>query len=221
MHLLKALETSPLLARSVPFLIFVGLTFLQGQFGESSRYWFYLAKTIVGIWFIWLIRPWIEEMRWKLSWEGLMVGFAVFGIWVGLDNLYPKLGQAGKVWNPHLEFGTGSSLAWLFVVVRILGSTLVVPPLEEVFYRSLFYRYIVNPSFQTVPFRYFQWTPFLLTSAIFGFTHYQWLAGILCGLAYQGLVIWKGRLGDAIMAHATTNLLLGLWVIRQGAWQFW
>jgi hypothetical protein len=79
----KALETSPLLARSVPFLIFVGLTFLQGKFGESSRYWLYLIKTLVGFSFVWMIRPWVEEMRWKFSWEGLMVGFAVFGGWVG------------------------------------------------------------------------------------------------------------------------------------------
>ena len=217
----KKLIRSPLLVRSVPFLIFVGLTFFQGKLGESSRYWLYVVKTLVGAWLIGTIRPWVEEMRWKFSWEGILVGFAVFGIWIGLDSWYPKFGQAGRPWNPHSEFGLDSTLAWLVVVVRILGSSLIVPPLEELFYRSFVYRYAVNPAFQSVPLGYFGWVPFLFTSAIFGFAHYEWLAALLCAFAYQGLVIWKKRLGDAITAHATTNLLLGLWVVRHEAWRFW
>ena len=62
----------------------------------------------------------------------------------------------------------------------------------------------------------------LITSIAFGLVHpQQWLAGILCGFAYQGLVCWKKRLGDAMTAHAITNLLLGLWVIWKNAWNFW
>jgi CAAX prenyl protease-like protein len=67
----------------------------------------------------------------------------------------------------------------------------------------------------------FGWTPFLATAAIFGFAHHEWLAGILCGFAYQGLVCWKKRLGDAMTAHAITNFLLGVWVVWRGAWHFW
>ena len=105
--------------------------------------------------------------------------------------------------------------------MRILGSTFVVPPIEEVFYRSFLYRYLVKNDFLSIPLGAFAWTPFLVTSAVFGFAHFQWLAGILCGLAYQGLVCWKRRLGDAMTAHAVTNFLLGLWVVYRGAWQFW
>jgi CAAX prenyl protease-like protein len=112
-------------------------------------------------------------------------------------------------------------MAWFFIVVRIVGSTLVVPPLEEVFYRSFVYRTIAASDFQKVPLGYFAWVPFLVTSAIFGFAHYQWLAGILCGLSYQWLVIRKGRLGDAMTAHAITNFLLGVWIVWQGDWKFW
>ena len=99
--------------------------------------------------------------------------------------------------------------------------TLIVPPLEEVFFRSFLYRYLIRADFLSLPLGGFVWKPFVITSLVFGLEHREWLAGILCGFAYQGLVCWKRRLGDAISAHATTNFLLGLWVIGKGAWQFW
>jgi CAAX prenyl protease-like protein len=231
MHRVKA---SPLLARVVPFVVFLLLTSLQGQFGEASKFWFYCAKTIVGGWLLWSLRDAIREMKWAFSWEAVAVGVAVFVMWVGIDPFMPgqkailvKLGLSKPptepltFWNPLAHFTDASALGWLFVVVRILGSSIVVPPLEEVFYRSFLYRWIAKPDFESLPLRHFAWKPFLITAVVFGVSHEQWLAGILCGFAYQGLVIWKGRLGDAMTAHGITNLLLGLWVVWKGAWHFW
>jgi membrane protease YdiL (CAAX protease family) len=241
----KKMQESAVLARVAPFAVFLVLTALQGHWGEGLRYWVYLAKTIVGVALIWMMRPVVAEMRWAFSWEAVVVGVAVFVIWVGLDGWYPSLDElmrkylcpllksigleswcpqpaANKLpWNPNAQFGQGSALAWVFVVVRILGSSIVVPPLEEVFYRSFLYRYIVKPDFLAVSLGTFQAVALVLTAVIFGFTHYEWLAGILCGFAYQGLVIWKRRLGDAMTAHAITNFLLGVWVVWRGVWHFW
>ena len=139
------------MARVAPFVIFLGLTFCQGQFGAASAYWFYLAKTLVAVWLIWEMHPLVLEMRWAISWEAVVIGIGVFVLWVGLDPFYPKFLTSGVVWNPHEQFGENSALAWLMMVTRILGSTLVVPPLEEVFYRSFLYRYIVKPDFLSVP----------------------------------------------------------------------
>jgi len=228
--MLSKVKNSPMLVRVVPFAIFLVLTFGQNYFGETGRYWFYLAKTVVGVWLIWIVRPLIPEMRWQISWEAIMVGVAVFVMWIGLgdflrllgiDPSFSELKLSGKSWEPLTTFGSGSPQAWFFIGVRILGATLVVPPLEEVFFRSFLYRFIAKPDFQSIPLGQFILTPFLITGAIFGFEHREWLAGLLCGFAYQGLVIWKKRLGDAICAHALTNLLLGLWVIWKGAWHFW
>ena len=55
--------------------------------------------------------------------------------------------------------------------------------------------------------------PFFATAVVFGFSHNEWLAGILCGAAYQWLVLRKNRLGDAMTAHAITNFLLGAWIV--------
>ena len=234
MCLRKFLSVSPMMARVAPFVIFVLLTAAQGKCGPASAYWFYFAKTLVGLWLLLEIRPLVTEMRWAFSWEAVAVGVAVFAVWVGINgewttqnSLWVKLGfshapaKAASVWNPNDQFGAGSALAWLFIVTRILGSTFIVPPLEEIFYRSFLYRYIASQNFLTVPLNKFLPVPFLVTALIFGFSHNEWLAGILCGAAYQWLVIRKNRLGDAMTAHAITNFLLGVWVVWKGAWNFW
>lgn len=226
------LANFPAAARVAPFAVFLVLTFCQSWFGEEGRYWFYLAKTVVGAWMLWTVRGVVREMRWKVSWEAVVAGVVVFVVWVGLDRIVPtqqelwvKLGlskaPATPSWNPFVPFGSGTALGWFFVTVRILGSSLVVPPIEEVFYRSFLYRWIARPDFVSVPLGQFAWKPFLLTALIFGFAHNEWLAGILCAVAYQGLVCWKKRLGDAMTAHAITNFLLGVWVVWRGAWHFW
>ena len=75
--------------------------------------------------------------------------------------------------------------------------------------------------FEAMPLSRFHGRSFVVTSALFGFEHFQWLGGILCGLLFQFLVVRKGRLGDAMFAHAITNFLLGLWIYWKGARQFW
>ena len=219
-HFREKLKGSPIYARVAPFVIFLLLTSAPSVLGEGTRFWFYFGKTFVGAWLVWEMRAFVPEIRWAVSWEAIVVGIAVFGIWVGLDQFYPQAKASGPVWNPHAEFGQGSATAWLFIVVRILGMTFVVPPLEEAFYRSFLYRYFVRTNFLEMPLRQFHPTSFLVTSIIFGVSHQQWLAGILCGFAYQWLVIRKDRLGDAMTAHAITNFLLGAYVVMQGDWKF-
>lgn len=214
------LAPHPALTRALPFFVFVGLTALQGQFGEASRFWLYLLKTLTGAWMLWAIKPLVAEMRWGFSWQAVGVGVVVFALWTGLDGYYPKPGR-DEPWNPHLFFGRDTSMAWFFIGVRVVGSCLVVPVLEEVFFRSLAYRYIANQDFLAVPLKQFLPLPFFVTAAIFASEHREWLPGLFCGLLYQGLVIRTGRLGDAITAHAITNALLAWHVISKGGWHFW
>lgn len=235
MRLLKKFfSASPAAARVAPFLVFLALTVCQGKFGAASAYWFYLAKTIVGAWLVWEMRPLVLEMRWAVSWEAVLVGVGIFALWIGIsgewttqDSLWGKLGLVhsqtapAKIWNPNSQFGQNSALAWVFILTRILGSTFVVPPLEEVFYRSFLYRYVASQNFLSVPLNQFLPVPFFATALVFGFSHNEWLAGILCGAAYQWLVLRKNRLGDAMAAHAITNFLLGIWIVRHEAWNFW
>jgi uncharacterized protein len=221
MRFLNKFFTNPVLARVAPFAVFVLLTACQGKTGSSPAYWVYLAKTLVGVWLIYEMRPHVSEMRWAISWEAVVVGIAVVVMWVGIDPYYPKLFKSGSTGNPALVFGQNSPLTWFFISVHILGMTFVVPPLEEVFLRSFLYRYIASQNFLAVPLNRFIPLSFIITCLVFGSEHNEWLAGILCGAAYQWLVIRKNRLGDAMTAHAITNFLLGVYIVWRGAWHFW
>jgi uncharacterized protein len=79
----------------------------------------------------------------------------------------------------------------------------------------------VQKDFEQVALKTFHLGAFVITSVLFGLIHREWLAGILCGMAYQWLVLRKGHLGDAMTAHAISNFLLGAWVVYKGAWEFW
>ena len=222
------LQASPLLARVLPFVVFLALTSCQGSLGTESHFWVYLAKCVVGVWLIRVTWPLVSEMRWVISFEALLAGTLVFILWVALDVPYIKFSQPDDSWNLQKQFAAAPVMVWVFAGVRIAGSTLLVPMLEEVFYRSFLYRYILAPNWMFTAHSSFAVKPFLITSIVFGFTHQHWLAGIACGMIYQLLVIRTNRIGDAITAHAVTNLLLGVWVITQGfgyaekpQWHFW
>jgi len=226
--ILNLTRYTPIAYRSFPFVLVVLLTSLQGTLGAGSGYWVYAVKTfLVAIVLLFLWKK-IPELSVNFSWIAVLVGIAVFLIWIGFDDFYPKLNALGSeaeketvLWNPFQYYGAHSLWGWFYVSVRLVGSVCLVPFVEETFYRSLVYRFIIKEKFEEVPIGKFVLVPFMVTSCIFGFAHNEWLAGIICGLAYQGVVCYKKRLGDAIVAHGITNLLLGIWVVWRGAWYFW
>jgi uncharacterized protein len=219
--MLSRVRSSDALVRIVPLGVFAVLTVLQDRLGGEAQYWIYAAKTMAAASLLWLMRRRIPEMGWRISLEAMGVGIVVFLAWIGLDGHYPMLFHRPASFNPAHTFGAGSTSALLFLGVRLAGATLVVPAMEEVFYRSFLYRFFLKSDFQRVSLGDFEWRAFLLSGLCFGIGHYEWLPGILCGFAYQGLVCRKNRLGDAISAHAITNALLGVWVVGTNSYYFW
>jgi CAAX prenyl protease-like protein len=219
--MLTKLRSSPILARVIPFAVLAALTLVQGRFGDASQYWIYALKTALGAWILWQVRSSVKEMSWSFSWEAVVVGVAVFLAWVGLEGHYGLLAARAGSFNPIRTYGAGSTLAATFIAVRVIGSSLVVPPIEEVFYRSFLYRYMIQSNFLAIPLGLFSLRAFLIVGLVFGIGHYEWLPGILCAFAYQALVCRKDRLGDAIAAHAIANFLLALYVILRPAYYFW
>ncbi len=111
-------------------------------------------------------------------------------------------------------------LGW--IMLRIAGGVFTVPLAEELAFRGFGLRRLVSVDFDLVPWRVFTWTSLLISSLLFGLLHGdRWLAGTVAGVFYALAMRHRGRLGDAILAHAVTNALLAFWVLWFGRWELW
>ena len=162
------------------------------------------------------LRPLALGLREAL--EATAGGIVVFVLWINLDSGWTVIGDAGSGFDPRTRSG---EVDWALAFLRIFGAAAVVPIMEELFWRSFIMRWLDNPDFTRSSAAAVSVRALLLSSIVFGIEHHQWLAGALAGLAYGGLYKRSGTLWSPILAHAVTNLLLGLWVLRTGAWHFW
>ncbi len=136
------------------------------------------------------------------------------------------VGQSDLPWmtlgsSPGYDPRTGGEIDWLMVTLRIAGAALVVPVMEELFWRSFLMRWVEHANFRLVDPARIGFKAFVIPCVLFGFEHTLWLAGIVAGVAYGVLYMRHRNLWSPILAHAVTNGLLGVWVVYTGGWQFW
>ena len=105
--------------------------------------------------------------------------------------------------------------------MRLVGSCLIVPVVEELAFRGFLLRWLVSPEFEHVPPRAWTWSAFLLSSLAFGALHGHWILGTFAGLVFAVVLVRRGRLGDAILAHALTNAGIVVAVLAFGRWDLW
>ncbi|MCF7818950.1 MAG: CAAX prenyl protease-related protein [Kiritimatiellales bacterium] len=112
---------------------------------------------------------------------------------------------------------TGLLNFWL----HMFGTSVVIAVIEEFFFRGFLYRWMMGSPFFKIDAGKLHWPMLLLISAFFGIEHFEWMAGIICGIAFGLLYIKTQDIWAAIIAHGTTNFLLGLYVVKYNAYQFW
>lgn len=218
---------SPLFVRALPFGLYIALLVLEGLLpdwlpGFDVR-WLYPVKAgLVALALVLLWRHYTELRTWGLSSVHLLlsvgVGVGVLVLWVNLDAGWMLLDTPGEGYNPTDEAGR---IDWLLVAFRIAGAALVVPVMEELFWRSFILRWVQQHDFMTLNPARIGLKALLITSALFAVQHLQWLAGLIAGLAYGWLYIRTRTLWAPIIAHAVTNGALGAYVMATGRWSFW
>lgn len=218
---------SPILVRVLPFALYIALLALEGVLpdlapGFDAR-WLYPVKAgLVAVALAVLWRHYSELKTWGLSAINLLlsvaVGIVVLVLWVNLDAGWMLLGEAGEGYNPNDSAG---QIDWLLVAFRIAGAALVVPLMEELFWRSFLQRWVHQPDFLALDPAQIGLKALLIASALFAVEHLQWFAGLIAGLAYGWLYIRTRTLWAPIVAHAVTNGGLGAYVVVTGRWSFW
>ena len=122
--------------------------------------------------------------------------------------------------HPSLSYAP-EVCGWTLTIAKLLGSAFVISAAEEWFFRGFLYRWLRKGDFLSInPARY-DAQAFWLVVLVFGLEHDRWLAGMMAGAVYGWLVLRTGRIGPAIVAHAITNLALGVYVILSRQYGFW
>ncbi len=152
------------------------------------------------------------------SWTSVLLGVLVFGVWLvlaprGAPELASELHETLLGWSPLSRTG--------FVLFRIVGSVIVVPIAEELAFRGYLQRRLVTRDFTDVSLRRITAVSLAGTALCFGALHHAFAAAFVASLAYSAAAYVRGRLTDAVVAHATTNALIAVWVLALGRWDLW
>ena len=148
----------------------------------------------------------------------VFLGLLVFVLWINMDWGIATFGES-KGFDPFLI--DDSMTRNIMIFSRLFGAALVVPIMEELFWRSFMLRYVITADFSSVRIGTYTLTSFLICAVLFGLEHNLFLAGVMAGVAYSGLLYWTKSIYQCILAHAVTNLVLGFYVLQTGFWQFW
>ena len=218
---------SPIFVRSLPFGLYIAVLVLEGLLpdwapGLDVRWLYPVKGGLVALALAVLWRHYPELKSFSLSLKdwllALALGLVVLVLWVNLDAGWMLMGEAGRGYNPTDAAG---QIDWLLVAFRIAGAALVVPIMEELFWRSFLQRWIQQTDFLTLNPAQIGLKALLIASALFAVEHLQWLAGLIAGLAYGLLYIRTRNLWAPIIAHSVTNGGLGAYVVATGHWSFW
>jgi CAAX prenyl protease-like protein len=206
----------------MPFAVFIGFLILGSLWEEASSALAVVRTLVVAGLIAWFWTQY-SELRERAAiaastWAAAVAsGAAVFVIWTQVDWDWAVV-DVPRGFDPRHSDG---SLNWFLALARLAGLALVVPVMEELFWRSFLLRWVERHDFLKVVPRQVGWGAVLITTALFAVEHNRWFAGVIAGTVYAGLYMRSGNLWVPIVAHGVTNAMLGAWILVTGSWQFW
>lgn len=216
----------PALPWVLPFAVFMLLLAVSPNLGLPPRLDLALRLLLPAAAVVLFSRR-ILDFQCASPWMSMLVGIGVFAVWVAPDVLIPGYRDSILFQNSI----TGSLKATLpeeartdllALIMRIARAALVVPIVEELFWRGWLMRWLERPDFEQVPIGHYAPRAFWITAALFAVEHGPyWDVGLVTGAVYNGWLVRTRRLGDLILAHAVTNACLAAFVLWSGRWEFW
>jgi exosortase E/protease (VPEID-CTERM system) len=210
------LVDNPTAVYLLPFLGILAAAMVSRAVSDGFE-WLYPLRLIAAAAVFWLFRAKYAALNWRLSWFAPIIGAVVFLLWMSLEpTTHPDNGMAS-----HLAaYPTAARLAWL--ICRTLAAVVTVPLAEELAFRGFLIRRLMSADFASLDFGSYTYIAILLSSLAFGLMHGdRWIAGTVAGVLYALVFLRRGSLGDAALAHATTNALIAATVLTQGKWYLW
>jgi hypothetical protein len=208
-----------------PFLAFVGIMAIERLIPLPTQ-WLYpvrflIVSAIIGV----LSWPYLS-FRPSAPAASIAIGVAVFAIWVAPDLLFGYrhhwlfenaiAGSAASSMAPGLRTNLS------FLLLRSVSSALMIPILEELFWRGWMMRWLIDNNFLKVPLGTYLPSAFWIVAVLFASEHGSyWEVGLIAGIVYNWWLIRTRNLADCILAHGVTNAVLCAYVVATGQWQYW
>ena len=211
----------PFIAPFGIFAAFLALNQLLEALWPDAKYIVYPAQTLVCGCALWRYRHAYGPFRVRGWGFAAGTGTLVLCLWVAPQLFHLAPPRTGG-FNPE-PLAAAPGLYAFTLAMRFLRLVVVVPILEEVFWRAFMLRILIRPDFSSVPFGAFAWNSCLVTAGLFAIEHQSsdWPAGFLAGLMYNAVAYRTRSLGACILAHALTNLGLGIYICLTRQWGFW
>lgn len=200
-----------------PFMSILAVAMITGLASTGFDY-LYPIRILVASFLLWRCRKYYELLRFKVSWIPIAAGMGVLLFWLALSPA-PAEGSTAAFANSLKAIHP--LLAALWLIFRIIGSSAVVPLVEEIAFRGYLTRRIISADFSKIPMGQFSWLSFILSSVLFGLMHQRWFAGILAGFVYALVLYRRRNLADAVISHATTNFALSIYILCTKQWHLW
>jgi exosortase E/protease (VPEID-CTERM system) len=202
----------------VPLLVIVGAAMVTGAVASDGIDRLYAVRLLAAGLVLWAYRSSYAALGWSWSWTAVAAGGAVFGIWIGLEALIPPA-AAESIGDP-LTLPVPER--WLWLVGRVVGAVVVVPIAEELAFRGYLLRRLQGVELNEDVVGRWNWFAVVVSSLLFGLLHSdRWIAGTVAGVFFARVYYRRGRLSDAILAHAVANAALAGYVLATGRWELW
>jgi uncharacterized protein len=186
----------------------------------EPRYWVFPTQVLVCGFILWNRRALYRFGPFRGFGFATFIGLAALAVWIAPQSLFGAVARTDG-FDPG-RFGEGWPF-WVSLSLRLVRMVIIVPLLEEIFWRGFLLRYLVQQDFDTVPFGTFTWKSFSITSVAFCFEHQMpdWPAALLTGALFN-LVAYRTRsLAACVLTHAVTNLALAIYILQTRQWGFW
>jgi exosortase E/protease (VPEID-CTERM system) len=203
----------------MPFLMILAAAMISRVFSVEFE-WTYPLRFFAASAVLWYYRAQYWRMEWGFTGVSILIGILAFTMWLVLERLNGNHANSTAIRTALALAPPYARISW--IAIRALAAVVTVPIAEELAFRSFLIRRIISPHFELVDWRSVTIVPVLVSSVLFGLLHGErWLAGTLAGLLYAFAFLRRGKIGDAVAAHATTNALLAGYVLLWGNWSFW
>jgi CAAX prenyl protease-like protein len=209
-------STSPTAAFLIPLLAILAAGMIARLLSEGFEF-LYPLRLLAAVVALWFYRKNYASLDFRFSWRGPAVGIAIFVLWWAFGSYMttPESRPAALELAPP-----GLEVAW--ISCRVIAAFVTVPLAEELAFRGYLMRRLVDARFESVPFSAIRWPALAASAVAFGVMHGAfWIPGIIAGFAYGAIAMRTGKLGEAVVAHGTTNALLAAGVLTFGRWQLW